>query len=295
MIRRLALWAVGLYPRAWRARYEPELLALLGECRLSPARVVDLLRGAFDAHLSPQGLTSSPPQRMRGTIVATLGCWTALALLGAGFWQATEDGAFRIAGGAHALLGDAWLLVLVLAIVGAAVIALAGAPLAYTVMLQAWQERTPALRRAIMIAVLAVGGFAVATALLALFARGSQGPSLLGHALFVLWAGLAIVVAAVCALAARACLMRARLPAAQLVLGVAGAWLLARIMAVLTIAVGLYAMLLVLESPSLAASPNGPLNLPTTMVLGSQLVGMVLASTLAAVTTRRGVAALRGG
>lgn len=290
MMLRLALWIAALYPHAWRNRYEAELQALLEEAPLTPRILIDLLRGALDAHVHPRGLPASPPRRMRATISATLSCWIALVFLGAGFAKATEDPPFR----AHAIPGAAWLSVAALALTGAGVMALAGAPLAFTVLRQAWLERTPVLRRAVGFTVLAPAAFAALTGLVSAVAARNQGSASPGDALVVVWAGLAVLIGAGCALAARAGLLNARLPAWQLVLGVAGAWLLARIMAALTIAVGLYALFLALDAPSVAASPNGPFNLPTTVVLGSQLVGMVLASALATVTTRRGLAALRG-
>src|SRR5205807_1080222 len=48
---KLVLW---LYPRSWRARYQPEVEALLRCTRLTPAVVRDLVRGAIDARLHPQ-------------------------------------------------------------------------------------------------------------------------------------------------------------------------------------------------------------------------------------------------
>jgi hypothetical protein len=44
---------VGLYPRAWRARYGEELEALLEAGSLGVRDRIDLLRGALDAHLHP--------------------------------------------------------------------------------------------------------------------------------------------------------------------------------------------------------------------------------------------------
>jgi hypothetical protein len=41
-----------LYPRAWRARYGEEFLAMLGSNRLRPTQVIDIVRGAIDARLS---------------------------------------------------------------------------------------------------------------------------------------------------------------------------------------------------------------------------------------------------
>ena len=44
---------VGLYPRAWRARYGEELEALLEAGSIGLRDRIDLLRGALDAHLHP--------------------------------------------------------------------------------------------------------------------------------------------------------------------------------------------------------------------------------------------------
>ena len=46
--RRLAKAAVRLYPEAWRARYEEEVVALLDATKPGAAVVADLLRGAVD-------------------------------------------------------------------------------------------------------------------------------------------------------------------------------------------------------------------------------------------------------
>jgi hypothetical protein len=45
------LW---LYPRAWRARYGDELAELLDTERCSLILILDVVRGAIDAHLRPQ-------------------------------------------------------------------------------------------------------------------------------------------------------------------------------------------------------------------------------------------------
>jgi hypothetical protein len=48
--RRLLL----LYPRAWRERYGEEFLAMIGAEALTLSRLVDIIRGAIDARLSPE-------------------------------------------------------------------------------------------------------------------------------------------------------------------------------------------------------------------------------------------------
>jgi hypothetical protein len=45
---------VGLYPAAWRSRYQDEFLALLEERPPTRAQVLDIAWGAIDAHLFPQ-------------------------------------------------------------------------------------------------------------------------------------------------------------------------------------------------------------------------------------------------
>ena len=45
---------VRLYPRAWRDRYEAEVIDLLDQRRPSFRDALDLVVGAVDAHLHPQ-------------------------------------------------------------------------------------------------------------------------------------------------------------------------------------------------------------------------------------------------
>ncbi len=75
---------VYLYPRAWRARYGEEFLALLDEQAPTPRVVVDLILGAVDAHLRPQvsradrgvpdiaGATTTSPSPAGGGLFANL-------------------------------------------------------------------------------------------------------------------------------------------------------------------------------------------------------------------------------
>jgi hypothetical protein len=51
-VRRRSL--LRLYPSHWRQRYEEEVGALVDAAPLSVGLVVDLLRGAFEAHIHPE-------------------------------------------------------------------------------------------------------------------------------------------------------------------------------------------------------------------------------------------------
>ena len=77
------LW---FYPRQWRRRYGAEIEALLSQTRLGPREVVDLLRGALDAHLHPlwPRRGQSPPTLVLFGLVAVLAAvlshWLAVTL-----------------------------------------------------------------------------------------------------------------------------------------------------------------------------------------------------------------------
>jgi hypothetical protein len=58
-------WLLWLYPRAWRRCYGPEMEALLEETKLTPAVLLDLVRGALDAHLHPEWRSSRSGPRRR--------------------------------------------------------------------------------------------------------------------------------------------------------------------------------------------------------------------------------------
>ncbi|HZR44324.1 MAG TPA: hypothetical protein VFB12_29700 [Ktedonobacteraceae bacterium] len=55
-----ATWLLRCYPRAWRARYEQEMLALLEQHTVTLATLLDLLLGALEAHLDPNYRTVRP-------------------------------------------------------------------------------------------------------------------------------------------------------------------------------------------------------------------------------------------
>ena len=166
------------------------------------------------------------------------------------------------------------------------------APIALSLIRQAWNKRSPSLRRAVVVPLLGIVGFALATGALALIAHRLHGNgSLLGHLAFLVWIGLAVVVAGACALGARAAITRAQLHPAALRLATLAAWLLARVMVALTVATALYVTALTVYAGGLQGLSNGPLDLPTGANLGGQVVAMSVISGLALVTARRGLRA----
>jgi hypothetical protein len=69
---------VGLYPASWRERYGEEFLALLEERPPRPTDVVDIVRGAIDAHLFPQDPEARSPMLTRISGLAAAGAGAAL-------------------------------------------------------------------------------------------------------------------------------------------------------------------------------------------------------------------------
>jgi hypothetical protein len=67
---------LALYPHRWRARYEPEMLALLADRPPTWRDRIDLVRGALDAHLHPERVSRLPG---RAALLAGA-AWTVVAL-----------------------------------------------------------------------------------------------------------------------------------------------------------------------------------------------------------------------
>lgn len=290
----LARAALKLYPRAWRQRYGAEMEAVLEQSQISWATIGDLFRGALGAHLSPVSAAAVPFARMRGVVWSLSCCWIAALFVGATYAKATEDVPFRTAAAAHGLIGGARVAIEVLGIITCVVVAVAGAPLALTVLRQAVRGDSPALRRAFRAPAVAVSVFAAATAgLAALGSDRAAAGSTTGHIAFILWAGLAAATAAVGGIAVGRALMAAELPRSQLAIGLRGARLLAGVLSLLAMAVLMYAIALATEAPRVAALNNGPLNFSTTSVLSVQAALLVMISVLAlrAVSSARGSAA----
>ena len=80
---------IALYPAAWRARYEAELVDLLEERPLSFRDAVDLIRGAVDARLHPQlvdgggaDMEMAPEGRVSGVAAISGGLvWLVLSVV----------------------------------------------------------------------------------------------------------------------------------------------------------------------------------------------------------------------
>ncbi|MBF6604841.1 MAG: hypothetical protein IVW53_04575 [Chloroflexi bacterium] len=163
---------VRLYPARWRARYGDEFEALLGERRLGPFDVADVLLGAIDAHLRRGGVASASNDRKGLSMSIRLG--GAAAMVGGLLWF--------VGLGTASVLGESW------AVPGMTMLLLASiALLVGLVGLSAFQARSdPAIVWA-GFAVPAVGAVASIVGIV-LMATAGDAPVIAGFSGWAIWA-----------------------------------------------------------------------------------------------------------
>jgi hypothetical protein len=296
MKRRLQTAALALYPLAFRRRYGDEMQALTEDSPAGLRTTFDLLRGALLAHARPAaGISTafSPEDRLRATASGVLMCWVAFAAAGFGFYKTTEDSPFSKAGDAHLALGDAHIVVQVLAIVASIAILVGALPLVAAAMRQVGRAR--AVGRATGLALGSVALFAIATTALVVLAHSAR--SLSGTAAsvaFVVWIAVGLLSGGVCAFTAKIGLFAIRVRRRGLVAALACGTLVTAAMALIAVATALYVGVLTVDAPALAAEGNGPFGaLSVAVSIGCQLVVMLAAAGLAAISSRRGWMVLR--
>jgi hypothetical protein len=295
MSRRLAKAALALYPLAFRRRYGDEMLALVEDSPPSSRATFDLLRGAVVAHVRPSaGISAAlgPEDRLRATSSGVLACWIAFAAAGFGFYKTTEDDSFSKAGDAHLALGGAHVAIQALAAL-ASIAVLAGAlPLVMTALRQARHVRP--VRRATGFAVGGVALFAISTAALVLLAHSARSIShTVAGAAFLAWILVGLLSGGVCASAARNGLFAMEVGRRGLVAALVCGTVVTTSMALMSIATAVYVVALSFEASGLAGAGNGPFGLlSVSLSIGFQLMVMLFAAGLAAVSLRRGWSAV---
>ncbi|MDQ6806579.1 MAG: hypothetical protein M3065_16805 [Actinomycetota bacterium] len=292
MTRRLALLVLGLYPLAFRRRYDQEMRALIEETPTRATTVLDLLRGALVAHVRPRAVVADrvgPADRLRASASGVLACWLAFAAAGFGFYKTTEDASFIAAGSAHPLLGDARAAIIAVALAGSAAVILGALPLIHAALAAA--RRQPSVRRLVSVPGLAVLVFVGLTGVLVLAAHSkpSHRPTPVGGVAFIAWGLAGLACGAVCMGAARKALFAVPVSRGRLVAAFASGTLVTVAMAAVTLATALYAIALQVDASHLAGAPNGPLQaISVSASLVCELVVMVVSAALAATATRRG-------
>lgn len=292
MTARLASLILHLYPLAYQRRYGDEMRALLEDRPPRARTVLDLLKGAFLAHLRPAAAPAGAvdaADRIRATASGVLMCWVFFAAAGLGFYKTTEDHPFSVAGHAHYLLRGAHIGVQAVALAASGMVVLGALPLITAALARARQDA--GARRRVVTAVLPLIAFVVLTAVFLAVARSHRSghPTTTGSVAFTVWALAGLACASACVLACRAALFATPVAPPGLRVALVSGAVVTTGMFVIAAATAVYVVALVIDAGSLAAEPNGPFQvLSVSASLIVLTVVMLLAAALAATATRRG-------
>ena len=281
--RRLALVLVRLYPRAWRERYQEELTDLLEADGVDFKGAVDLVRGAWDAHVHLGELLAwDTSSRVRRTSLATVATWTAFILAVCGVVKVLDDPAFSAIAREHVALGWAGWTITAAAVASALAVALGALPPAATVARRAWRARD---RRTL--GLLSLPAHALVAFLLSGWGLGrlpatGVAPSF-GHTLFILWIAFGVALVLVCLVGLRSAVVRYEMPLRLWVWTGRAAMAASAIMIVGALAVAAYAVELAVLAPGLFRGSGGLVATP----LPYTLLPIVMVALAAGVTGLR--------
>jgi len=219
-VRRFQRLLVGAYPPSFRRRYGDELASLVEDSGSGWRDVLDLARGVCRAWVVPVFGGNPVAQRrarLQATTITVLAAWCTSVLAAAGFAKAVDDPPLR------ALHGAAWTSYDVgLVVVGctAAVVLLTGFAFWLVVTIPAVRARRRAIVAPAMAPAVFVGAWLGVTGLVALFAHHNVPPAgvaltwprgVLVLAVFFAWMAVTVVCVVGCAGGAALALRRSQL------------------------------------------------------------------------------------
>lgn len=172
---KIAPYLLRLYPRAFRERYEDEMLAMLEQRPLSFADTLNLLTGACDAHLHPHLGTSGMgwSERMiqmfltlRRSVLTIFCAYVGITLSGMALQKMTEYDDFQEVARTSPLVGLSFNLVIIAAVVALLAVLVGGLPVAVAVVRSALARKRYGSLFLLMVPVLAFFVFLGVTLLL---------------------------------------------------------------------------------------------------------------------------------
>lgn len=164
-------WLLRLYPRAWRDRYEEEMLAVLEDHKVTLSTIFDLVIGAIDANLHYVGLTDevmNVVNRLRSSMVMT---FCAFMLFGVGWsmLQRLTDpmNTFQAAAHAHPELSILHSSVFVVGCLAFSALFIGGLPVFWISVKKAFRKRQRNALIPFWLSISCLVLFALATGILA--------------------------------------------------------------------------------------------------------------------------------
>ena len=283
-----------LYPRAWRERYEEEMLDMLEHRPLSFTDGVNLFFGALDAQLHPHlGTTGmSLYERilhmfltLRRSLLTLFCAYVGFIFAGINFQKMTEYSDFTEAAQANPLVGLAFNLVVIGAVAALLAILVGGLPIAVGVI-----RSTLARKRYGSLALLAgpVIAFVIFWGTAKLLAATSHPGTGAHRGIFV-----GVFIAAAIASPASVCfaVVRSEIPEKLLRFALLPFTLAALSMLLVLAATIIWGLGLHSGSPSLFASNDGIMGTSTTGTWLAIVIGMAIATVIAIVSVLRGISA----
>jgi len=293
-------YVLHLYPRPWRERYGEEFLAMLEQRPLSFLDGLDLLRGALDAHLHPALSTTGMPRQarmaylftaLRSSVLTIFCAYVGFILAGMGFQKLTEDAQFQQVAQTWNLVGLAFHLVVMGAVVALLAVTAGGLPIVAAVIRSALARRRYAPLCGLAVPFLAFAVFLSVT----LFLETINRPGTQHFWQFFAHQGLffGTVLATAIASPSAICfaVARSEVPVRLLRFAVRVSTLVISAMALVLAATIAWGLGLRASAPQLFASNDGVLRTSTAGSWLGIVLAMALATVVAALLLLRGLSA----
>lgn len=288
-----------LYPRAWRARYEEEFLALLELRSLSLSDTSDIIFGAIDAHLHPHLGTVGMPlyerilhmvRTLRQSLISVFCAYSGFILAGIAFQKLTEYNDFAEAAQAHSVVGISFNLVVIGSVVALLATLVGGLPLAAAVAKDALIRKRYGLLFLLGTPILALAVFIGTTLLLEAWMPigSSTSQTLLSRGIFIaVFLGAAVVSTGTVCFA----VVRSEISAQLLRFAVLPSLLTTLSMAVMLVATLIWGLALRSSIPQLFNSNEGMFGTSTSDSWLRIVIVMAIATVLAGVSLVRSLSA----
>ena len=295
-------YVLRLYPRAWRERYEEEVLAMLEERPTSLLDNIDLFFGALDAHLHPHLGTTGMPlyeriklmlSHLRRSLLLIFCAYSGFALAGLAFQKLTEYDDFMNAAHTNTIVGLSFDLVIIGAVVALLAVLTGSLPIAAAIIRSALARRRYGPLLLLAVPILAFAIFLGATLFLEALHRPDTHSSLLaqifrskGIFLGTLIAGTIVSAGALCLAVERSEISAKLLHFAFLPSVLATISMVLMLGATIVWGLGLRD-----GAPQLFAGNDGIVGSSTTGTWLGIVIAMAIMTTLATVSLMRGLSA----
>ena len=292
---------VGLYPRAWRERYEEEFVAMLGQRPASVSDLVDVAFGVLDTWVRPQVVSEGGRfviPKMRSSLLAVLWAWVGFVAAGVGFQKMSEYEDFVSAARENPVVGISFETVVVGAIVALAALVVGGAPIVLAAVREALAEGRRDVPLLFCVPLFSAAAFVGYVLVLGKIIYPTLGRlavhDVVNVALFLSLGGAFLLAAAASAAAVSVAVSRGKIGARFYRFALFPGTLVALAMGVVLVATVVWGLALRAQAPALFSGDEGVLATPTAASWLAIVAVMAVCACAALAATVRGLRARRG-